>query len=214
MDEEISNKFSINDTNKLSKDINNNIQYSKINTEEDSLNEKSNEKTNDDTINSNINSNKNKKSKYFFYSKLGCSYAFFGNINGDPLIIIGPSYYIIIQLLLFITFIYSCFFYTFWKMLSYNFQITGILIYSIFCFSYLYTSLINPGYPKNNLESKNGGRNGKYYWCHICNIWISQEKKVKHCAMCGYCVEEFDHHCSWTNKCIAKKICILFIFLF
>ena len=34
---------------------------------------------------------------------------------------------------------------------------------------------------------------------------------MKHCMICDICVEEFDHHCFWINKCINNKIFFQFI---
>jgi hypothetical protein len=40
------------------------------------------------------------------------------------------------------------------------------------------------------------------YWCVECRIVMWQG--VEHCEDCNVCVEELDHHCPWTSKCIAK----------
>lgn len=38
---------------------------------------------------------------------------------------------------------------------------------------------------------------------------------TEHCDDCDACVEELDHHCPWTGKCIAKGNMVPFqIFLF
>jgi hypothetical protein len=30
-------------------------------------------------------------------------------------------------------------------------------------------------------------------------------KQSRHCADCGICVYEYDHHCPWTSKCIGGR---------
>jgi len=39
--------------------------------------------------------------------------------------------------------------------------------------------------------------------CNICNI--ERPRTASHCYECGVCVDQLDHHCPWTGKCIARK---------
>jgi hypothetical protein len=39
--------------------------------------------------------------------------------------------------------------------------------------------------------------------CGICEI--QRPYNASHCYECGVCVEDLDHHCPWTGKCIGKK---------
>ena len=48
-----------------------------------------------------------KNSNKFFYKKKGNTFQFFGKSNGDPLIIIGPHWYMIILVLILITYIFN-----------------------------------------------------------------------------------------------------------
>lgn len=51
-----------------------------------------------------------------------------------------------------------------------------------------------------------------FSYCEICSIY--KYKSVHHCRKCGECIEGFDHHCIWLNKCIGKynrKIFFLFL---
>ena len=123
---------------------------------------------------------------------------------------LGPNYILFIGFLSFISIIFICFFYTFWSHLLFIYKILGIIIYLLFFFSYSYTALINPGFPKHDLESKTGEPRGKFRWCGACKIWISIEKKTNHCFDCGICVEGYDHHCPWTSKCIGRRNLISF----
>ena len=56
----------------------------------------------------------------------------------------------------------------------------GILIYLTYFISHSYTELINPGYPKHDLDSKTGEPRSRYEYCPICRMWVSKEKKTKH----------------------------------
>lgn len=39
--------------------------------------------------------------------------------------------------------------------------------------------------------------------CRICNIYRSSG--TRHCFDCDACIEDHDHHCPWTGKCIGKN---------
>ena len=57
-------------------------------------------------------------------------------------------------------------------------------------------------FDENALYNKNKDKSG---FCLVCNIYLSLEKKTKHCQFCNICVEGNDHHCPWTGKCIGKN---------
>jgi hypothetical protein len=48
-------------------------------------------------------------------------------------------------------------------------------------------------------------------FCFICNAF-KKDEYTKHCFYCEKCIENFDHHCYWTNNCISKKNIITFFF--
>ena len=145
------------------------------------------------------------KRKSYFFKKLGNSYSFFGDIYGDPKIIIGPHWplYIVVTALFtaFTIFIYS----TFGNFLNFYLKMIGIIIYLIFLVSYTYTATINPGFPKHDIDSITGEPRKKFYYCNICKIWANLEKKTMHCPECNICIEGNDHHCPWTGKCIGRR---------
>jgi hypothetical protein len=140
----------------------------------------------------------------YFYKKLGNSYSFFGDVYGNPKIIIGPHW----PLYAFVTFIFSLGFFSMiiflGKYLPLFIKIVGFIVYFIFLFSYSYTALINPGYPKHDIDSETGEPRKKFYYCPTCKMYVSREKKTLHCSDCDICVEGLDHHCPWTGKCIGR----------
>ena len=145
------------------------------------------------------------QSHTYFYKRLGNTYAFLGDIYGDPRIIIGPHWPLYIIVTAFFSFgmweLYSHFGNCFNNYL----KIIGIIIYLIFLFSYTYTATINPGYPKHDIDSITGEPRKKFYYCNVCKLWANREKKTMHCPDCNICVEGNDHHCPWTGKCIGAN---------
>jgi palmitoyltransferase len=89
-----------------------------------------------------------------------------------------------------------------------------LLLFFIF---YILLICMEPGEkPKNSIEflkellDKNEDLT-KY--CYKC--FVKKSKTLKHCIICDKCYEDFDHHCYWINKCVAKNNYKLFIaFLF
>jgi hypothetical protein len=39
--------------------------------------------------------------------------------------------------------------------------------------------------------------------CKKCG-YNKEHLRINHCSMCGFCVENLDHHCYFVNNCIAK----------
>jgi len=81
---------------------------------------------------------------------------------------------------------------------------------------FLLSWLLSPGY----LEKKADGeflllltRFDPKALCPFCEV--VQNPLSKHCFACGKCVEEFHHHCYWTNNCVGGKNQWVFVaFLF
>ena len=151
----------------------------------------------------------------YFYKKLGNSYSFFGDIYGNPKIIIGPHW----PLYALVTFVFSLGFFSMiiflGKYISAFIKIVGFIVYFLFLFSYSYTALINPGYPKHDIDSITGEPRKKFYYCSTCQMFVNREKKTEHCYDCNICVEGHDHHCPWTGKCIGKNnLTSFYIFIF
>ena len=145
------------------------------------------------------------QSKTFFYKKIGNTHTFFGDIYGNPKLIIGPHY----PLYLIVTSIFSLgtyFIYAYLGSYINNYiKFFGIIIYLIFFISYTYTATINPGFPKHDIDSITGEPRKKFYYCNVCKIWANLEKKTQHCPECNICIEGNDHHCPWTGKCIGRR---------
>ena len=75
-------------------------------------------------------------------------------------------------------------------------------------------------YENNNKEPEDIGFEELFLQCNydknkmkkICpKCKLIKKFKTKHCIICDTCVEDFDHHCYWINKCINSKIFYEFI---
>ena len=154
------------------------------------------------------------KSQNYFCKRLGKTYSFCGDRDGNPLFIIGPHWPMYFCFCSVISGGMYLFFYIFWFYLDYLATNIGFLIYILFLSSYTYTFIINPGYPKHDLDSRTGEPRNKFSFCEICKMWVNLDKKTSHCLECDICVEGFDHHCSWTGKCIGKNNkCSFYVFI-
>ena len=103
----------------------------------------------------------------------------------------------------------------FWLNISTKVKIIIIIFYIIYFISYVYTAIINPGYPKHNLESRTGEPKNKFRFCNICKMYVNKEKLTFHCEECHIWIEGRDHHCAGCGKCIGKRnLTSFYIWLF
>ena len=143
-------------------------------------------------------------SSIFKITKLGNSYGFCPDVNGDSNILIGPHWLFFI-----ITFTSLSFFlYLFNKYYIITADILVLiyierLFYIMWAITYIITSLKNPGYPKTNLESIRGSKQMSY--CDKCELWYRPKSKTYHCKKCDVCIEGHRFHCVITGHCIGRK---------
>ena len=143
-------------------------------------------------------------SSIFKITKLGNSYGFCPDVNGDSNILIGPHWPFFI-----ITFTSLSFFlYLFNKYYIITADILVLiyierLFYIMWAITYIITSLKNPGYPKTNLESIRGSKQMSY--CDKCELWYRPKSKTYHCKKCDVCIEGHIFHCVITGHCIGRK---------
>ena len=143
-------------------------------------------------------------SSIFKISRLGNSYGFCPDVNGDSNLLIGPHWYFFV---IFFS-LFSIFFYYFNKyfILSANILILVYierLFYIMWAITYLLTSIKNPGYPKTNLENIRGSKQMSY--CDKCELWYRPKSKTYHCKKCDVCIEGHKYHCLITGHCIGRK---------
>ena len=70
---------------------------------------------------------------------------------------------------------------------------------------YMLSWLIAPGYLKKNVDGEFLLYLTKFDPKHLCPFCeVVQNPLSKHCFACEKCVEEFHHHCYWTNNCIGR----------
>jgi hypothetical protein len=73
--------------------------------------------------------------------------------------------------------------------------------------------LINPGIEMRTVRDEDIEPDEPDNFCSICEVYKSN--KTEHCDDCGVCIQEYDHHCPWTGKCIGRgNINFFYSFLF
>ena len=152
--------------------------------------------------------NQPKKCKLYMY--VGRSLFIFLDRYNNPLFIIGPQWpmvifvdSIILSLMLFL-------YIKFWKYLCFVTRLFGSINFWTAFLSYTYTSIINPGYPKNTIGRNFGIPKNDYYFCDYCRFYLRKTSYGSHCDLCDICIEKYDHHCIWTGHCIGKNNKITF----
>ena len=151
-----------------------------------------------------------KPSKRKLYKFVGRTLFVFLDKYENPLLIIGPHIYMYICFCGIISLIMLILYLTLWKQIGLALRIIGHICYWTYFISYTHCSLINPGYPKNNIGRNFGYPRGEYYYCNKCKFYVKNRKYVHHCFDCDICIENQDHHCPWTGHCIGKNNYISF----
>ena len=96
-----------------------------------------------------------------------------------------------------------------WSFLNFYIKYIGVIIYFLFEFFLILTTISDPGvvtkeyYLENYRADKLVIKN--YRICRKCNVVMNLDKGTEHCVECGICIINNDHHCPWTSKCVGKK---------
>jgi len=148
--------------------------------------------------------------KGYLYHKLGNCHSLFADKEGNPLFIFGKKIwlYCLISVILHGVFWFHIFFHK--RKLKENLRLTGIVFICVFQVIYTLVYLSNPGFPKNTIGRNKGIPAEQYKYCSECLFYYNISEKVKHCLICGICVEGFFRHSILINKCIGKKNFIFF----
>ena len=163
-------------------------------------------KENSNEINNNNQKNRQEEKEKCKFAKFkGRTLFLFLDKLGNPLFIIGPHWAMYVCFCGIISLLMSLIYFYFWKNLGSIMRISGIIIFWTYFISYSYTSLINPGYPKNTEGRKNGIPKQDYYYCERCRFYVRKQSYATHCYECDICIENQDHHCPWTGHCIGKN---------
>ncbi|KAJ0401314.1 hypothetical protein ATCC90586_000821 [Pythium insidiosum] len=76
---------------------------------------------------------------------------------------------------------------------------TGIMLSAACLLMYALVGCTNPGIIEPLLEPVDD----TYTYCDHCESY--RPPSALHCLDCRVCIEEYDHHCPWTGKCIGKR---------
>ena len=163
------------------------------------------------------NNKKNYKDNDLYYNSKSHFYRFVGNTiflfidkYDNPLLIIGPHWPLFACFFGIINILYLIVIFKLWSRFSFKSKIINQISYWTYTLSYSYTSLINPGYPKNNHERRDGYPREEFYFCSVCKFYVRRSSEASHCDDCNICIEGQDHHCPWTSHCVGKNNIITF----
>ncbi len=145
-----------------------------------------------------------------FYQFVGRSLFVFLDRYSNPLFIIGPHWPLFVCLISVLSLFMLHIYLKLWPKLGFKTKLIGSITYWTFAISYVYTSLINPGFPRNTIGRNFGIPKNDYYYCEYCGIYLKKSSYGSHCDECQICIEKHDHHCVWTGHCIGKNNKITF----
>ncbi|OMJ88832.1 hypothetical protein SteCoe_9131 [Stentor coeruleus] len=137
----------------------------------------------------------------------------FGFIGGEPLFCIGPHWPFFLCLFTFLLIIGLFFICFVSPSISSSNTIIGVSVFCFLLINFLMAALINPGIEMRTVRDEDLEPDEPDNFCSICEVYKSN--MTEHCDDCGVCVQEYDHHCPWTGKCIGRgNINFFYSFLF
>ena len=142
--------------------------------------------------------------------KLGNYYCFWYNKHYQPRIVIGPDYLFSLIELALVNGITGYFLYSTGEKNHIWLFYFGLALLILQNLSFLVTAFMNPGIVSRDLSIHSASYLNKVkilrpnLFCKKCKVVYRQGSDTEHCEDCDFCVEEFDHHCPWSSKCIAK----------
>ena len=152
-------------------------------------------------------------SKCRIYAFVGRTLFLFFDKYSNPIFIIGPHWPMFIFVITTISSLMLFIYIKYWKYLNFYFKLFGSINFWLAFISYVYTSIINPGYPRNTLGRTFGIPKNDYYFCDHCKFYLKKSSYGTHCDFCDICIEDYDHHCAWTGHCIGKNNKISFFIM-
>ena len=78
-------------------------------------------------------------------------------------------------------------------------------LYTASSFSYFLLIIKNPGIPKDKRHFDIEVLKRNYIQCKGCNCIYERNSRTVHCESCEICIENYDHHCPYSSKCISKS---------
>jgi len=100
--------------------------------------------------------------------------------------------------------------------------VLSIISLAVLLACYSYAACSDPGiiYKDADLslsDPEAEGMAARHRYGNVAVIECSQCKMMRpctamHCYECGVCIDDLDHHCPWTGKCIGKKTLQAFYF--
>ena len=212
------NDISRNNINQVELDTTNiNLGINNVNINDEKTNSKKHKKKKNKIFTKNVDiiklhtynlSNFNQDNSY--YKFVGKSIFLFFNKDDEPLLIIGPDWPFVAFLFSLFNFFYVLIIIKFWIRFSFYSKCINQISYWSFLISFLYTSLINQGFPKNSINKRNNYPIDEYYYCEECRVFNYRFNSSSHCNKCGICIEERIRHCIWIGKCVGKNNIISF----
>ncbi|CDW72131.1 dhhc zinc finger domain containing protein [Stylonychia lemnae] len=153
--------------------------------------------------------------------KLGYFTCFWYSSTGQPKIVIGPDWIFSLVELIVINGIAGYFVFSTDRFKHPYMFLIGLLVLAFQDLSFLILVMQNPGLPSRDPSIHSESYLNKvrilrpHLYCNICKVIYRQETETEHCTTCGFCIEELDHHCPWSSKCIGSGNMLMFkVFLF